>query len=722
MKVIEKSNSKLLHCLPLGRAGLAAALTLLLLGAGTPQLVAQSISDIFDADGSIPPGPDAPPGWTAYSLPNYPDFGYGPEISEATYSFPTNTAGPAGNYAFRIQAPAIPFDYAYGVTRAGAFRTDATYGNAQGSSEGRFIVAADLVKWTNNWAGQVMGLAWYVNGIDNVNTLKGYVVGWGPDIATLGIIRIDLGLALSGGIEAAYKFVGNTPEGSTLLDPTRQYKIVASTSDGTNFLATLYDKAQPDAPWVSAIGWDDAYSLTPGYCGIFEANTDTLPGLVTSGDNSTDGADSTWDNYSSSWPNPNATPAASLPATVTALLPKPAGSGAGYYPQGRVNILNRDSNVKLETIGIYMDGLRLPNSALWISNYVSALTGTAYSNYPGAMVFWTITNLFAGGSWHTNKVVFQDDYNTTPSSWHTNVWSWTSATPKMLATNGSLNVRGFDSRLVMSYNPSDSSYANIAQGVPADLPNSIDSAWAVLNYQYPVNFAATNITPLVNYSRNQDAGSTNFPGMCWPAPDPAFVNSYAVDVLAYLALSAGTNSFRIEHDDGVAVYTGTSPTDTSMLLASNNGTEAQNFDFVVLTSGLYPIHIVFEEGGGGSYLSFYSWTNSTSTRGPLVGSDNGIKAYYPLVIMSATAPDGPYTVDAYANAHNALQTVGTTATCDSGKGPITNYTVTGGTLTLPLSAISSSSQKYYRLSGPRASKFLAPTNDGTNLIIPYQAN
>jgi hypothetical protein len=735
MKVIRQSNFKPLHLLSLEPAGLATALALLLLGASAPQLAAQS--DYFDADGTLPgyPGPNAAPGWTAYSLPDIPDYGFGPEDSEAIYSFPTNPAGP-GNYAYRIQAPPVLYDYSYGAVRAGSFRTDVPYGNASSASQGRFTVQADLVNWNNNWDGEVIGLAWYVHDIDNVNTLKGYVVGWGPGIATFGILMINLEAALSSGsIDSAYKFVGNTAEGSTLLDPNRKWRMAASSIDGTNFLATLYDLAQPTAPWVSAIGRDDTFSLTPGYCGIFEANTDTPPGLYDpTGNNTTDGADSTWDNYSASWPNPDAYPGASLPATVTELLPRPAGSATDYYPQGRVNILNRDSNVKLETIGIYMDGVRLPGSALMISNYVLAFSGTDYSNYPGAMVFWTITNLFPWGSWHTNKVVFQDDYNTTPSSWHTNVWSWTSAVLTRFATNGSLSLRGFDARLVQSYSTSAdpavyTNYANInctnhtpPYTVWQAIGDGVASAQAVLNYQYAVSYAATNIAQLVNFDRSttdsqmfNGNATTNYPGLCLDISD-TYANSFAVEVLAYLQLPAGTNTFYVDSDDAVGVYTGHTLNNDSTVLLLNNGVTHQSFNWYVPQDGLYPVHILHEEGWGGAYLGLCTLDLTAHTTNVVNSAASPVKAFYPLVVESATAPGGPYAVDAAANAQNALQTAD--SPCAGGSGAIHNYTVTGGTLTVPIS----SSPKYYRLYGPRSTKFLSMTQVGSNLVITYQAN
>ena len=250
----------------------------------------------------------------------------------------------------------------------------------------------------------------------------------------------------------------------------------------------------------------------------------------------------------------------------------------------------------------------------------------------------------------------------------------------------------------------------------------VATAQAVLNYRYPVNFAATNIVQSVNFDRYVEAvpGNGNaaiqFPGMCLPAPDPAFVNSYAVEVLAYLQLPAGTNSFWVDSDDAMAVYSGTNLTDTSVVLMTKDSVAHQQFDWVVINAGLYPIHVVFQEGGGGSYLGLSTLNLAAGTTN-LVNGASSVQAFYPLACMSSTTVKGPFTLDAAANASNSLTTSSAAATCNSGTGPVNNLTVTGGTMTVPIP----STPKYFRLDGPRKTKITSVTKSGSNLLINYQA-
>jgi hypothetical protein len=709
---------------------LAPALGILLLGAATSRLTAQTITDNFNTDGGISPGTNLPPNWAPYLLPNsyydpaqqqnvisygglYATIGEDTYYGQGTYYYPTNPAS-AANYAFRITCPTITNDnLGLQYSRAGAFRPDANY-------TGRFFAAVDMVNWNNTWNDQALGLAFYANVDDPLNPST-YAIGWGPGLSAIGIIVLQVAgsypdFALTYGIIGAA-----TGEGGAVLNTNHQYRFTASSHNGTDFMVQCFDTLQPNSPWQSAISTDT--TLTGGYTGLLVANTQET------GPDMTQGGDATFDNFYSTVPATGA-----MPATVTDLSPPPAGRATSQRLE--VGIYNRDTSVNTGTIGLYMDGQPV-TSGVNISNYVykphnndqlGTLPGPYPTNFPGATVYYTIPNVYALGSLHTNMVVFRDSANT----WFTNIWSWTVGWPIPLPS-GSLSVRGFDARLVESFTTNAdqavyTNYANIGcQDIDyahyAALQNSVAAAQAVLAtpYKYTVNFAATNIVQLINFCRDSGTDAhngnayVNFPGMCIPAPSPMYVNSYAVEVLAYLDLPAGTNHFWVDSDDAVAVYTGSYLTDTSVVLMSNNGVAHQQFDWTVLNAGLYPVHIVFEEGVGGSYLGL-STLNLTANTTNLVNNTGSVQAYYPLVCLSSTSVKGPFTPDAAANAANVLQTVGTPAPCESGPGP-NNLTVTGGTITVPIPT----APKYYRLDGPRKTKITSITKSGTNLIINYQA-
>jgi hypothetical protein len=200
----------------------------------------------------------------------------------------------------------------------------------------------------------------------------------------------------------------------------------------------------------------------------------------------------------------------------------------------------------------------------------------------------------------------------------------------------------------------------------------------------------------------------NFPGLCLPAGD-AHVNSFVVDVQAYLQLTAGVHRFHVNSDDAVGIYSGTNPNDSSAALYEYNGVANADFDFLVPADGLYPIRVVMEEGMGGAYVNLYSVDLQTGAK-TVVNADGGVPAFYPLVCKSATSVKGPYTV---VTATNAVATA--SALCESGTGPVVNQTVTGGTNTVALP----NSARYYRLDGPRKTRLTGITKSGSSLAIPY---
>ena len=253
------------------------------------------------------------------------------------------------------------------------------YGNA--SDSGRFYVATDLISWNTNsgdWQDQVFGVCWYISD-PGVTTTAGYFGGWGPDLGTLGIIAVNLGAA-GGNIADAFAIIGlAAPENSIVLDPTHQYRMEASSPDGSTFLLRLFDLAQPNSPWQSAITYDTTFQNIPGYSGIFEANYDFPP---PEGGNSAAGVDATYDNYVAYLPA-----AGAMPAIVTDFAPQPGAKVSPYsYPTVNVGILNRDTTVNSATIRLYLDGVQIPYGNLTIDpNYVYKIQNTNGTG-PGAPI------------------------------------------------------------------------------------------------------------------------------------------------------------------------------------------------------------------------------------------------------------------------------------------------------------------------------------------------
>jgi len=382
-----------------------------------------------------------------------------------------------------------------------------------------------------------------------------------------------------------------------------------------------------------------------------------------------------------------------LGPVVTVVSPLANSTLNSVVPVTTATIASRDTTVNLGSIILQVNGSTVPAT-------VSPTNG-------GAFVSYTLPSpLPTPNSTVTNTLIFRDSGGV----YQTNTWTWVLTYAYLPAANslpvGSLHVPGFDARMVQSL------AANL--GGNGGLPNSVASAVTVLANppQFAVDLAATNIVQSVAWDLNATAygAVTNFPGLCTP---PWNVNSFAIQTLAYLQLTAGHNQFYVDCDDDVGIYSGTNLTDTSTVLLETTGVAHQSFDFFVEADGLYPFNIIYEEGGGSAYLVLHSVNlNESSTN--LLNAPGGVNAFYPLVCKSSTSVTGPYTADAAANAGNNLNT--TSVGCDpGGSGPIPNLVVTGGTVTVPISGAT----KFYRLDGPRVSKITSITKSGPNVVITY---
>jgi len=685
MKTRNTSPSQLRSLVSRSRAVLARASVMVLLAATALQ--AQTISDNFnDQTDSGTQGT-----WTHYDLGFWTSQLSGGAISfgNATFTYPTNSAGPAGNYAYRIQAAPTEVNgsdpLGIGNARAAAYRADAQYGGAPYSD--RFLIGVDLLDWDPSLSEDVGMLFMLQPTTIQPGGTAGYAATYENSSSTLYLSALS---------SEQPSTIGET-DGIT-FDPTHQYRLVVSTHDGSTLLFTVFDTTATNSPWTSVIAPNTPYQGTPGVSALYIEQED-YP--------SPNGADATFDNFYSTAPA-----AGAMPATVTDLSPPPGAKATAIYPTISVGILNRDTTVDASSIQLWQDGARVPQGSLTIDpNYVYKPNnpGISGQSFPGATVTYSNTTLYAAGSRHTSAIVFRDSNSVLQS----NAWTWTSAYPFLYASNslpfGSLSLAGFDARMVQS------SAANIAGSSGPSIPNSVASAQAVLAYHYAVDLAATNIVQAVAWGLNAGQNGneyeaiTNFPGLCIP---PANVNSFAVQTLAYLQLTAGLHRFYVDSDDDVGIYSGTNLTDTSLVLLETTGVAHQSFDFVVEADGLYPFNIIYEEGTGAAYLVLHS-VNLSDNSLTLVNATGGVPAFYPLVCESSTSVNGHYTADAAANAGNTLTT--TDVLC-GGTGDALNQSLTGGTITIP-SAVSA---KFYRLDGPRRSKITSVKKTGSNLVINYQ--
>jgi hypothetical protein len=602
-------------------------------------------------------------GWTHYSLPNLAGFS-----GSASFTFPPDGAG---GQAYRISAPPTKDDpYGVGNARAGSFRMERNYA-------GRFSVGADFLAWNDAWH-QEAGVVFYFQDI-NLGTTDGYSATYSSAYKTLYISQVNDEIATT---------VGQLADGSVVLDPTHRYRLLASSHDGRTFLFQLFDLQQPENPWMSAIGQDSAYSS--GVCGliIFEQNYPSM----------TEGVDAVFDNYSASAPA-----AGAMPATVADLAPAPGGNIAVVYPTVTVRILDRDTKVDPSSIQLSLDGVWLPQSALSIEPLVHKPDnpGSFLQEFSGATLTCAISTLLSKGTVHTNQVAFKDSAGV----WQTNTWTWISAYPFLAASNslplGSLNVRGFDVRMVQSDNDGST------------LENSLARARQQLAIPplIPLDRTATSIVQILSWDETGTPASV--PGLC-----PGDFINIAVESCAYLELTAGLHRFRIDTDDRSGIYAGLNdPAATNALVLWENpgNTANSTFDFVVEAAGLYPIRCLWEETGGGAHLHLRSVDLNDQSEVLINDEANPagvVKAWYPIVCLSSPSVTGPYAVAAQAkNIPATVEIAG--RDCSP---TVVGQMITGGTFTVPINGAT----QFYCLAGPRETRITSFSRNASAVVISYQ--
>lgn len=392
------------------------------------------------------------------------------------------------------------------------------------------------------------------------------------------------------------------------------------------------------------------------------------------------------ENYLAFAPVPNP---GTLRPVVSAVSPTPGQQVSSSSPATYASIVNRDTTVDTSSIQLQING--------------AAVSFTMTPNSGGAEVDWSLSVLPPAPVF-TNTLIFKDS----AAVWQTNSWTYSYAFSS--AANrlplGSLNVRGFDARMVQTDNGS------------VTLDNSLTRALQQLAIPPTIPFdrTATSIVQVLSWDKTA-APPDNVPGLC-----PGSYINIAVESLTYLELTAGAHRFHVQTDDRAGLYSGVSLGDpTAVALWENPGNTADAyFDFVVQADGLYPVRCIWEETGGGAHLYLKSVNLSDSSEVLINQSGDPagvVKAWYPIVCKSSSSVTGPYSVASTA-VHALNPTVDIVGSDCSPT--VVGQMVTGGTFTITIPV--SGTAQFYRLDGPRATRITNITKAGSNVVLTYQAN
>ena len=295
-------------------------------------------------------------------------------------------------------------------------------------------------------------------------------------------------------------------------------------------------------------------------------------------------------------------------AAIVLLKPAPDAEARTVEPAIEVEIFNRDTSVKSDTIQLELNGVQ-------VAAQVDPLA-------TGARVSYLMVPLPPSGVTQNARVTYRDSEDVELST----TWSfkviYSELDPATARTGPGID-RGIRVRVVQA-----------PQG--SGLESSLVRAENQLapNSTIPKFYDTTVVDQVINYSQNAPGSSDGtfpndalIPGLDKVANGD---DDIAMEATAWLELAAGIHRFGAHTDDGFKVVGGTLVNEPSIPALSfrSGGTANQTFEFVVPVSGLYPFRFVWYERGGGAHAEWFSVNRTTDQRILINGGDAGAtKAY-----------------------------------------------------------------------------------------------
>jgi hypothetical protein len=343
------------------------------------------------------------------------------------------------------------------------------------------------------------------------------------------------------------------------------------------------------------------------------------------------------------------------------------------------------------TVGMLLDG----------ANVTPSLSVTTVPNSTDKLVTYTPNPLLASGSTHTAGLI----YAGTTNYWTFIVIAYTNApaSAALPSSAADLSARGFSAKIVQA----GAARANTAAAAEAQLAGT------------PANIAAPGpnadgsytLPGVINLNVTKSPGGTpaengNFqPQFGGPADDPvpgipgtglsgaARFENITAEIFAYLDLPAGYQKFGVNGDDGWKVQIGTpGQTNGVVLFTTDRGAGSADIPFAFTTpqAGLYPVRLVWYQGGGGGNVEFFTY-GANGEKILVNGTHpNAVKAYY-----KASGGGGGTTIAiAKATAGNVQITYTGTLQASDSLLPANWQNVPNATS--PFQAATSAVQRYYR--------------------------
>ena len=321
---------------------------------------------------------------------------------------------------------------------------------------------------------------------------------------------------------------------------------------------------------------------------------------------------------------------------ISAGYPYPGAGGVMPDQSISFTIANRQTTNVVASTKLYVNGADVSGSLVFSNNAA------------GTVVTYTPAALYPLNASSTVRAVFTDTAGVIQTNdWQFNVANLLVVLPAYALASGSGVNSGFNMHLVKypdtwpgnaTPTPLSSSWAeavlagNIVN-TNTSLPYLPDIAVSYSETNF-INYQLCGVPSPDGYTFTNPVAFPNIPlGGYSPCANTNGPGSFALSAVMYVQLNAGLHQWAVRSDDGFRLAVGNAPTPTNTLIMDwEGGRGAQNpsvFYFVTQTNGLYPMRLLYYQGGFGASVEFYSIDRATGQ--PILINDpnnaNSIKAY-----------------------------------------------------------------------------------------------
>lgn len=328
-------------------------------------------------------------------------------------------------------------------------------------------------------------------------------------------------------------------------------------------------------------------------------------------------------------------------AIVTSLSPTPDSTTDTLVAKVQVQIQNRDTTVKTETLQLIVNG--------------QTVSPEVTSDAAGVVVSYTLPVLPDSGALNSATISFKDSQDVAISS----SWQFTFRYPSVdpaNRVNGTPGERGFRIHVVQA--PAGSALANsILRAEDQIKPNST----------IPRVVDVTDIATVINFNKKSPSSAGAFPDDV-PVPGIPFIDpetgasngldDFALEAVGYLKLNKGIHRFGIITDDGYKLTSGKTVSDlqTSPLSFEPDGVANRTIDFLVKESGIYPFRFLWYERGGDGYAELSSINIETGERLLIndPNSDAAIVAYQEIITVTLQLQSSATVTGAFSDEPTAV--------------------------------------------------------------------